>query len=313
MSPGDGPRGTAQVALLSVGVPIGAAEGDAGGIVMEFIERDVEGADGLCGHRQGQTGDIGQKQAVEGPTDAVVVEMGDFFGGQSQQIGSVLLGPFPHPVQRLAGEQQVAHQSHQRLRRGRPRAAILSRQVRAEVFLQAHPLQQMVDDRQRTHAVGTQGSLIAAGETSCRGFAVGGLSCSHTSSSVELPAAQRPLPIKREYKNATERNVPSTKFVKVTKSARRLMFWRCIPPTEGAEVLRLSPLQKRGRRRGIIVAEKVAALQLAIGVWQPAAAIGASLKRRRASRRRDTCPERDGDQDNAAIRSRAAHSFSIPD
>ena len=122
----------------AVGAGVGPAEGDRGGIVVQFVQGDAELLDDVRRHGQDQRGHVGQEQPVQGSSHAVVVEPADLLGRQAQGIGGMACGPFAHAVDRLAGDEQVAQQDQEGLDRRELRAAVFRRQGGAQKILQPH-------------------------------------------------------------------------------------------------------------------------------------------------------------------------------
>ena len=119
-------------------------------------KRDVELLDHMRSHGEDQRGHVGEKQPVQGPPHAVVVEPVDLRGRQAQQVGGVACGPFAYAVDRLPREQQVSQQDQEGLDRRELRAAIFRRQRGPQELLQPHPPHQVVEDGQGPDCIGTQ-------------------------------------------------------------------------------------------------------------------------------------------------------------
>ena len=98
VAPGDGQPEPSPQGPLPVGRLVVAVEGDGGGVVVQFVEVDVELADGVGGDGQGQRGDVGVEEAVEAAADAVVVERGELLvGDRPSSPGSCRAAHSPTP------------------------------------------------------------------------------------------------------------------------------------------------------------------------------------------------------------------------
>ena len=69
---------------------------------MQLVETDVEFAHSVGGDLQAQRRDVSVKEAVGGPTDAIVIERGKLSAGQSQQFWLMASRPLTDTVERLA-------------------------------------------------------------------------------------------------------------------------------------------------------------------------------------------------------------------
>jgi len=136
--------------LVAVGLPVGTGEGDRRRVVVQLGAVDVEGAD----HREDRLGDQGcsirVEQAIEHPPDPVVVHRFRVATRQSEQPRLVGGGPLADPIERSVGDDDVGH--HHRDDHGRinPEPGVTVRQVGVERLGQAHPLEEVLDDRQRS-------------------------------------------------------------------------------------------------------------------------------------------------------------------
>ena len=68
---------------------------------------DVELADGVGGDVERQGGDVGVEEAVEGTTDAIVIERGELLVGQAEPACVVPRGPLADAVEGLARDEQI--------------------------------------------------------------------------------------------------------------------------------------------------------------------------------------------------------------
>ena len=97
VTPGDRhPRPLAPL-LLGGGIGVGAREGDGGGVVVQFIEVDLELSDDMGHEHQDQRGDVALEQAIETTAGAVVVECGELAVGQAQCLGDEHAAHSPTP------------------------------------------------------------------------------------------------------------------------------------------------------------------------------------------------------------------------
>jgi hypothetical protein len=69
---------------------------------VQFIERDVELADGVGRDVESQGRDVGVEEAVEGTPDAIIVDRGELLVGQAKPGSVVPCGPLANTVERLA-------------------------------------------------------------------------------------------------------------------------------------------------------------------------------------------------------------------
>jgi hypothetical protein len=137
--------------------------GDGRRVVVQFVQRDAELADRVRHDRQRQRGDVGVEESVEAAADAVVVERRQLRRGQPETSGGVPGGPLSHAVEGLARQQEVLEQDQQTGRGGDARPSVLAWQVVAEERLEAEPPEEALQQWQRGHAAGGQGSTGGAG------------------------------------------------------------------------------------------------------------------------------------------------------
>ena len=115
---------------------------------MQLVERDVELGDGVGGDVERQRGDVGVEEAVEAPSDAVVVEGREQLVGEAERSGVVAGGPLADAVEGLARDEQVADEQEQCRGGGDSGPPIVAREMFAEGLLDAEPLEEAVEDRQ---------------------------------------------------------------------------------------------------------------------------------------------------------------------
>jgi hypothetical protein len=142
---------------------------------VQLIEFDAELADGVGHDFEGERGDVGVEEAVEGASDAVVVERGELLGGQPQPCGVVSCGPFADAVERLAGDQEVPQEEQQGGAGPDACAAVLFGEAAAEELVEAEPPEEPVEQRQGGDARGDQGVSggVCVGAGVVRGVAHG--------------------------------------------------------------------------------------------------------------------------------------------
>ena len=170
MAPGDGQGLLHAAALFFGGVRIGSGEGGGSGVVVQFVEGQDELPHDMAYQGQQERGAVATEEPRHPATGTVVVEQENLFGGKAQGIGGAGGGPFPQAVDRLPRQEEILDQHGQSAGSGDPAAASFLRQVVAEKLFQFHPLQQVVEDRQGTKAVGPQGAAGRTGDASrsCR-------------------------------------------------------------------------------------------------------------------------------------------------
>ncbi len=104
--------------------------------------------DGVGGDVECQGGDVGVEEAVEAPTDAIIIEGGELLVGEAEPVRVVACGPLADAVEGLARDEQVADEQKQGRGRGDAGPPILAREVFAEEFLDAEPFEEAIEDRQ---------------------------------------------------------------------------------------------------------------------------------------------------------------------
>src|SRR5689334_23279849 len=115
--------------------------------------RDVE--------RQGC--DVGIKEAVEGATDAIIIERGELLVGDVEPARVVPRGPLADAVERLARDEQVSDQQEQGRGRRDAGPPILARKVLAEEVPDAESPEEAVEDRQGADPTGGEGLSLGVG------------------------------------------------------------------------------------------------------------------------------------------------------
>jgi hypothetical protein len=172
---GDGQPEPASQRALAVGRLVVTVKGDGGGVVVQLVQLDAELAHGVGHDGQGERGDVGVEEAIEGAAGAVVVQRGQLPGGQPQQPRVVPRGPLADAVEGLAGDQEVLQQDQQGSGGADAGAAALAREVAAEELVEAEPPEEAVEDRQGGDASGGQGVAggVRVGAGVARGVAHG--------------------------------------------------------------------------------------------------------------------------------------------
>src|SRR6185312_12891600 len=142
-----------------------------GGILVQFLQLNGKGTNGLYHQGSEQTGAVGPLQVVESPADAVVVERRQLVGTQVEVFGNPAGDPGGQGVQRLARQQQVGEQDGKGNRGGQSgRPSRQRRQVPLEQLGQLQAVQEVADQRGSADFEGLQrGLLPARGHESLRG------------------------------------------------------------------------------------------------------------------------------------------------
>lgn len=123
---------------------------------MQLLQRDLELANRVPHHGQYEGPQGTAKQTAQRPPDAVVAEGLQFLVRQAQQVGRVAGGPLANAIQGLARDEEVSQKHQQRFGCRKLDALVLRRQVLPQPFLQAEPLQEVVQDRQGSDLFGAQ-------------------------------------------------------------------------------------------------------------------------------------------------------------
>jgi len=147
--------------LLVGGVGVIAVERDGGGVVVQLVEPHAELRDGVCRDRQGEGTTVVLEEAVEAPSDAIVIERGDLPLGEPDFVGVVSSGPLADAVEGLAGQEEVLEQDQEPFGRIDAAASVLRGQIGAEGLLESQPSEDAIDDRQQADAVGVE--IVAGG------------------------------------------------------------------------------------------------------------------------------------------------------
>src|SRR5262249_48156909 len=148
---------------LAVGTLVVAVEGDGSGVVVQLVQVDAELADGVGHDGEGERGEVGVEEAVEGATDAVVVQRGELRRGGPEPSRGVPPGPPADAVEGLAGGQEVLEQDQEGGGGGDADAAALVGEVVAEERVESEPSEEAVEDGQGGDAGGPEGAAGGAG------------------------------------------------------------------------------------------------------------------------------------------------------
>jgi hypothetical protein len=167
VAPGNGQGAPPGAGVFFGSIRVVAVEGDRGGVVVQLAERDLEFTDRLPDHGQHEGPLFAPKQAVQCPADGVVAQRFQLVQRQAQQVGR---------------DEQVSQQHQQCFGRRDLHAFVLRRQVLLQQFLQAKPLNEVVEDRQGSDLFGAKGlsartslsasRLAFAGTVGTRGFSL---------------------------------------------------------------------------------------------------------------------------------------------
>ena len=111
VAPGDRQAEPSPQRALPVGVLVVPVKRHGRGVVVQFIERDVELADGVGRDVESQGRDVGVEEAVEGTPDAIIVERGELLVGQAEPVRVVPRGPLADTVEGLARDEQVSERA----------------------------------------------------------------------------------------------------------------------------------------------------------------------------------------------------------
>ena len=180
VAPGNGQGASSATEVFFGSVLILAVEGDRGGVVVQLVERDLKFANRVPDHGQHEGPQCAAKQAAQRPADAVVAEGLQLVRRQAQQVGRVAGGPLAHAVQGLTRDEEISQQHQQGFGRRYLDTLVLRGQVLVQPFLQAKPLDEVVDDRQGSDLFGAKdlsararlsaSTLVLAGMAGPRGF-----------------------------------------------------------------------------------------------------------------------------------------------
>ena len=135
------------------GLGVLAVERQARGVVVQLLQRDRELLDHV--HHEGgqQRVRVGIEQSIQGSAHAIVVEESDLLRAQSQEGGDPPPRPFPQPVERHAGQHEIAREDTESGTRRQLRAGVGRRQVARQELLESQAPQDVVHEGQAAEGV----------------------------------------------------------------------------------------------------------------------------------------------------------------
>ncbi len=137
----------------AAGLGVLAVERQARRVVVQLLQRDLELLDHVDHHGGHQGGRVGVEEPIQGPSDAIVVEKGDLLGAQPQEGGGPPARPFAEPVERHAGQNEVAREDAEGRTRGQLRAGVGGRELPLEEVVEPEALQDVVHEGQAAEGV----------------------------------------------------------------------------------------------------------------------------------------------------------------
>ena len=164
VAPGDGQRLLVAALPGLGGLGVGAEERDRGGVVVQFIETEVELLDDMADERQEERRPVAVEEEGQAAAHAVVVEGADVLGREVQQRRMVAGGPLTQAIERFSGQQQVLEENEETLGRWQFGTPIGARQMGLQECVQVESLQEVVEDGQEPDRAGSQGSLLQASD-----------------------------------------------------------------------------------------------------------------------------------------------------
>ena len=168
MAPGDHQSLLHAAALFFGGIVIGPGKGNGRGVIVQFVEGQGELARHMTHQGQQERRTIATKKTGHPAARSIVVQQEDLFRGKPQGIGCAGRGPFAQAIDWLPCQKEVLDQHGQAAGGGDLTTASFLRQVVAKKLFQPHSLQQVVEDRQGTEAIGPQGAVRGTGDASRR-------------------------------------------------------------------------------------------------------------------------------------------------
>src|SRR5205823_4512626 len=110
VSPGDGVRRSSPLFAFLARLVVGTVERHGGRIVMQLIETDGELADDMTddGHDQGGSDPV--EHAVQGASEAVVVQSGQVPRAEAEEVGREEGRPLSNAIDRLAGQEEIGEE-----------------------------------------------------------------------------------------------------------------------------------------------------------------------------------------------------------
>jgi len=151
---------------------------------VQLVDVDLELPDHMGGQRQDQRRDVAAEQAIEAPTDAVIVERWQLTVAEPVRYRVVSRRPLAHAVEWLAREQHVLEQEADTGRRSDPAASIragqegaenLSRHIllRIPLMIGKAPIRQELSVRLLARAISPgRGAVVERGTWCFLGFSI---------------------------------------------------------------------------------------------------------------------------------------------
>ena len=131
-------------------------ERHGGGVVVEFVEADLELPHHLPRHGQDELRPTAVEHPVQATAQPIVLQQGQLVVVQIQHVGREGDGPLADAIDGFAGDQQIADQNQQCPSRGEFGAGIIGWQVLTQQLFELHPPQESIDDGERADLVASQ-------------------------------------------------------------------------------------------------------------------------------------------------------------
>lgn len=158
----ENPQGGLSAHRSPVGLAVRSREGDGGGVVVQFLRGNGELLDHVQDERRQKRTAVGVEQTIEGPPDAVVVEL---LRAAAEEQRVEWARPFDDRIQRGAADDQAAEESAEGGDGVHAAARIGRGKVGGEQIGQLQPRQDAVDDGKCSDGLGIQ----AEGSITCHG------------------------------------------------------------------------------------------------------------------------------------------------
>ncbi len=124
---------------------------------MELGEVDGELGDGAEDELGEQGGAVGVEEAIQCPSNPIVVEQRRFICDEPELVGVEWGGPFAEGVDGFAVEHEVAHQHPEGEAGSEAQAPVVVRDVALEELGEAEPLEEVVDQGEGAEDLGVEG------------------------------------------------------------------------------------------------------------------------------------------------------------
>lgn len=121
------------------------------GIVVQFIQADIEIVNHLPHDGQDQVSLEPIEQSVEPTSNTIAVEEIEFFRTQVREIERVTSSLLRHAIDRLARDENLAARHHEAAEGRHLGPRIVSQQAVTRTLGRLHPPENRIDDRQRSH------------------------------------------------------------------------------------------------------------------------------------------------------------------